>query len=225
MPTDFTRSRLRIFTPTLALALLTTLVLPSAPVCAGAVKGAAPAVGGVPELTQKPEHAVIGYITAYLYNDFGAVGHFDAAITAAIEEQLDPASGGGSMKADDAEKRQMELIRRNEREKRTNGSYAPFENKGRTTDALPPLYKVLYPGMKYRIIEVREAKPKAKGDAARQCAKEITVELSYPDIGSAPHHKGRRIKKGFVRVCLRKRPLQYKVCGYLPVRGGMEYFR
>jgi hypothetical protein len=216
---------LRIFSPVLILTLLTALALSSATACADIAKKTAPATGFVPEHTKKPKYAVIGYITAYMYNDLSAVGHFDATITTAIKEQLDLTSKSKKLKAVDVEKRQIEAIRRNEREKRTNSAYAPFETQGDSAAALLPLYKVLYPGMKYRIISVRNAKPKAKATSARQYSKEVTVELRYSDIGYAPHHKGRRIKKGLIKVCLRKWnwPLEYKVCGYLPVRDGMEY--
>ena len=226
MPPTFITKILRIFSPVLVLTLLTALALTPTPVCADVVKGTAPTAGYVPEQTKKPKYAVIGYITAYLNNDLSAVGYFDAVITTALEEQLKLTSENKKISAVDAEKRQIEVIRRNEREKRTNSAYAPFETTGHSSAALSPLYKVLYPGMKYRIISVRNAKPKAKATSARKCAKEVTVEFRYSDIGYAPHHKGRRIKKGLVRVCLQKWnwPLEYKVCGYLPVRDGMEYF-
>lgn len=188
------------------------------------MNGAAPVTGGVPELSQKAEYAVIGYITAYLYNDFSAVCYFDAAMSTVIEEQFGLASEDWSMKADNAKKQQVKVIRRNEREKRTNSTYAPFENPDGSTATLSPLYKVLYPGMKYRIIEVRETKRKISDALAGQCTRDVTVELSYPDVGYAPHHKGRRIKRGLVRVFLQKWPLEYKVCGYLPVRDGVKYY-
>jgi hypothetical protein len=226
MPPAFIIKIFKSLSSILSLTLFATLALTSTPVWAGIVKSAVPAAGRFSEHTKNAKYAVVGYITAYLYNDLSAVGYFDATITAAIEEQIDLTAKEGKTKAGEVEKRQMAMISRNEREKRTNSAYAPFETTGNSSAALSPLYKVLYPGMKYRIISVRNAKPTAKTTSVRKCAKEVTVELRYCDTGYAPHHKGRRIKKGLVRVCLQKWnwPLEYKVCGYLPIRNGMEYF-
>jgi len=222
----FIRKIFPIFSPALLLALFAVPVLTSTPTYAATTKKTAPAAGFVPEHTKKTKYAVIGYITAYLYNDFSAVGCFDAVITTTIEQQLKVTSEDRKMTANDAEKRQLEIIRRNEQEKRTNSAYAPFEHQARPAPALPPLYKVLYPGMKYRIVSVRDIKPKTKAAATSHCAKEVTLELMYPYTNCAPNHKGRRIKKGLVKVRLRKWnwPLEYKVCGYIPAIEGVEYF-
>jgi len=222
----FIRKIFPVFSPALLLALCAVPVLFPAPTYADAANTTAPAAGFVPERSKKPKYAVIGYITAYLYNDLSAVGYFDAVITAAIEKQINVTAEGRKMTANDAEKRQIEIIRRNEHEKRKNSAYAPFEPQARSKRALPPLYKVLYPGMKYRIVSVRDVKPKARATAKLHCVKEVTVELMYPYTNCAPNHKGRRIKRGLVKVRLQKWnwPLEYKVCGYIPAIEGVEYF-
>lgn len=201
----------------MALAVALALALFSPPV--GAAELASKYGGPAREQSQGPEKTVTGYITAYLYGDYRAVEYFDAELNG---DRVDNPSG--SWKTRLGEGPVVAAIHRNEREKRVSSGYEPFRS-GRSSALLPPLYRVLYPGMSFRIVKVGEVQ---RGNAAvkgTECTKVVTVELSYPDTGYAPAHKGHRVKKGVIDVFLKKWLIKYKVFGYLPLKHGMQLSR
>lgn len=170
----------------------------------------------------KAECAVVGYMNAYRYRDFSAVGHFDSVISSFIDDlfgKIPPGNNQGR----EAERLGLESMRRAEREKLAGTGTDPFAS--RPASGWRPLHKALYPEMRFKIIKIRDTGYRAPG-GDRDSDRELVVELNYADSAHAPQHLGRAVKTGLVKILVRpwKVYRDYRVLGYRPLSRGLKYF-
>jgi hypothetical protein len=191
-------------------AFATTPAFPATP----SIETAVPFV----EEHSQAEYSVIGYINAYRYRDFAAVGNFDAVISAAIEKQLIPTSQVYSGPTE-AMKHELEAIQRYEQEKLAGTTANPFASSRKSPQALRPLYQALYPGIRFKIIKATSSNRKSSDT-------DVAVELNYSDRGHAPKHNGKPVSSAIVRVYLNawKSSPKYRVLGYRPTVRGVKFF-
>jgi hypothetical protein len=162
------------------------------------------------------EHSVIGYINAYRYHDFVAVGRFDAAISAAIDKRFKRLPQENNLA--EAERPELAAMHRSEKDKLAGTATDPFGNPERPTPALRPLHQALYPEIRFKIIAARD------GDKGRD--KKVVVELNYADSAHAPRHNGKPVSSARIHVMLRagQGAPEYKVEGYRLTGQGIRYF-
>ena len=172
-----------------------------------------------------PTLNIKNYIDDYLKgHTWHIMMEYDAIMARTISDRAHNAPQ--SLQVDEEEKALAEMIqywKTNEKDKMENGTQLENVIGMLGGSGSIPFFKVLYPKMSYKILEVRDKKANGPDQFANY-NKEAFVKLTYADPDNAPGDKGRKLKKAVVRVLLEKWSKDYKVQGYIATNYGREYF-
>lgn len=186
-----------------------------------------PIAHGESYIYYSPEQAIHAYIDGYLQVpiDVDRIVTADSHFFAQIISKMIQAPRG--FKHQEYEKARMEVIDSLSKfEKSKRAATFIFNNALRINDrAGHRLYSILYKGMKYKILEVRDG----HAPLSHSPRKEAFVELRYMSSKSAPTGLGnKKIKKTVVRLVFAEwkagSKVNYKIDHYEPTEYGLEYF-